>query len=139
MFLVGPAKTRVFFMRVYSHQKHYSVFLRFCTVFCRLCQFGPPLYGPPYRRPPAESSHGLYERRALLQELCVLLIYNSEQRIILIIYIIYSVYYYYLLSIRYYSKQYNSAYILYIYNIMIITRSSSRWHSFGSISNASTT
>jgi len=38
-------------------------------LICQLRQFGPPLCGPPYRRPPAESSHGCYERRALFQEL----------------------------------------------------------------------
>ena len=39
-------------------------------LICQLRQFGPPLYGPPYRRPPAEfSSHGSYGRRALFQEL----------------------------------------------------------------------
>ena len=38
-------------------------------LICQLRQFGPPLCGPPYRRPPAESSHGSYERRALFQEL----------------------------------------------------------------------
>ena len=47
-------------------------------LICQLRQFGPPLCGPPYRRPPAESSHGCYERRALFQELCV--------RVLLIIY-----------------------------------------------------
>ena len=31
-------------------------------LICQLRQFGPPLCGPPYRRPPAESSHGSYER-----------------------------------------------------------------------------
>jgi len=39
-------------------------------LICQLRQFGPPLCGPPYRRPPAESSHGSYGRRALFQELC---------------------------------------------------------------------
>ena len=36
-------------------------------LICQLRQFGPPLCGPPYRRPPAESSHGSYERRALFR------------------------------------------------------------------------
>ena len=37
-------------------------------LICQLRQFGPPLCGPPYRRPPAESSHGSYgyERRLKL-------------------------------------------------------------------------
>jgi len=37
-------------------------------LICHLRQFGPPLCGPPYRRPPAESSHGSYgyERRLKL-------------------------------------------------------------------------
>ena len=39
-------------------------------LICQLRQFGPPLYGPPYRRPPAESSHGSYERSSgFLQKL----------------------------------------------------------------------
>ena len=42
-------------------------------LICQLRQFGPPLCGPPYRRPPAESSHGCYERRALFQELSTLI------------------------------------------------------------------
>ena len=51
-------------------------------LICQLRQFGPPLCGPPYRRPPAESSHGSYERRALFQELCqipVLILYPSQK------------------------------------------------------------
>ena len=40
-------------------------------LICQLRQFGPPLCGPPYRRPPAESSHGSYGRRALFQELSI--------------------------------------------------------------------
>jgi len=40
-------------------------------LICQLRQFGPPLCGPPYRRPPAESSHGCYGRRALFQELSI--------------------------------------------------------------------
>jgi len=36
-------------------------------LICQLRQFKPPLCGPPYRRPPAESSHGCYGRRALFQ------------------------------------------------------------------------
>ena len=31
-------------------------------LICHLRQFGPPLCGLPYRRPPAASSHGSYER-----------------------------------------------------------------------------
>jgi len=38
-------------------------------LICQLRLFGPPLCGPPYRRPPAESSHGSYERRSLFQEI----------------------------------------------------------------------
>jgi hypothetical protein len=37
-------------------------------IICQLRQFGPPLYGPPDRRPPADSSHGSYERRNILQD-----------------------------------------------------------------------
>ena len=39
-------------------------------LICHLRQFGPPLCGPAYRRPPAESSHGSYERSSgFLQKL----------------------------------------------------------------------
>ena len=42
-------------------------------LICQLRQFGPPLCGPPYRRPPAESSHGSYERiSGFLQKLGIL-------------------------------------------------------------------
>jgi len=44
-------------------------------LICQLRQFGPPLCGPPYRRPPAESSHGSYGRRALFQELFIFILY----------------------------------------------------------------
>jgi len=44
-------------------------------LICQLRQFGPPLCGPPYRRPPAESSHGSHGRRALFQELLEIYIY----------------------------------------------------------------
>jgi len=44
-------------------------------LICQLRQFGPPLCGPPYRRPPAESSHGSHARRALFQELLEIYIY----------------------------------------------------------------
>ena len=40
------------------------------TAPLHLRQFGPPLCGPAYRRPPAESSHGSYERSSgFLQKL----------------------------------------------------------------------
>ena len=42
----------------------------------------PSVCGPSYHRPPAESSHGSYERRALFQELCqipVLILYPSQK------------------------------------------------------------
>ena len=42
-------------------------------LICQLRQFGPPLCGPSYRRPPAESSHGSYERSSgFLQKLGIL-------------------------------------------------------------------
>ena len=42
-------------------------------------------------------------------------------------------------QVRYVSHVYYAVYILILYIMIIISRSLSRWHSFGSISNASTT
>ena len=60
-------------------------------LICQLRQFGPPLCGPPYRRPPAESSHGCYGRRTRFQEL---LLYTYNIYIYIILYYIIYMYVY---------------------------------------------